>query len=384
MALDEETFNQLLDTVSRFVEERLIPLEAEVGENDQMPAGIVQEMKDLGLFGLSIPEEYGGLGLSVEEEVRVITEIGHASPAFRSTFGTNNGIGSQGIVIDGSDEQKQTYLPKMAAGELVGSFALTEPDSGSDAASLRTSAKKDGNEYVLDGTKRFITNAPNAGVFTVMARTDPENKGAGGISAFLVERDTDGLSFGKPYKKMGQQGAPVCDVIFDNCRIPASALIGPEEGQGFKTAMKVLDRGRLTISASCIGNAERLVRDCLSYAMDRKQFGKPISDFQLVQAMLADCETEIYAAKSMVLDAARRKDAGENITKLAAICKYYCSEMVGRVADRAVQIHGGAGYIADYGIERFYRDVRLYRLYEGTSQVQQLIIAREMLKEAAG
>ncbi|MBO6949790.1 MAG: acyl-CoA dehydrogenase family protein [Rhodospirillales bacterium] len=384
MALDEETFNQLLDTVSRFVEERLIPLEAEVGENDQMPAGIVQEMKDLGLFGLSIPEEYGGLGLSVEEEVRVITEIGHASPAFRSTFGTNNGIGSQGIVIDGSDEQKQTYLPKMATGELVGSFALTEPDSGSDAASLRTSAKKDGNEYVLDGTKRFITNAPNAGVFTVMARTDPENKGAGGISAFLVERDTDGLSFGKPYKKMGQQGAPVCDVIFDNCRIPASALIGPEEGQGFKTAMKVLDRGRLTISASCIGNAERLVRDCLSYAMDRKQFGKPISDFQLVQAMLADCETEIYAAKSMVLDAARRKDAGENITKLAAICKYYCSEMVGRVADRAVQIHGGAGYIADYGIERFYRDVRLYRLYEGTSQVQQLIIAREMLKEAAG
>lgn len=383
MALDEETFNQLLDTVSRFVEERLIPLEAEVGENDQMPAGIVQEMKDLGLFGLSIPEEYGGLGLSVEEEVRVITEIGHTSPAFRSTFGTNNGIGSQGIVIDGSEEQKQKYLPKMATGELVGSFALTEPDSGSDAASLRTSAKKDGNEYVLNGTKRFITNAPNAGVFTVMARTDPENKGAGGISAFLVERDTDGLSFGKPYKKMGQQGAPVCDVIFDNCRVPASALIGPEEGKGFKTAMKVLDRGRLTISASCIGNAERLVRDCVSYAMDRKQFGKPISDFQLVQAMLADCETEVYAAKAMVLDAARRKDAGENITKLAAICKYYCSEMVGRVADRAVQIHGGAGYIADYGIERFYRDVRLYRLYEGTSQVQQLIIAREMLKEAA-
>ncbi len=384
MALDEETFNQLLDTVSRFVDERLIPLEAEVSENDEMPAGIVQEMKDLGLFGLSIPEAYGGLGLSVEEEVRVITEIGHTSPAFRSTFGTNNGIGSQGIVIDGSEEQKQKYLPRMATGELVGSFALTEPDSGSDAASLRTSAKLDGNGYVLNGTKRFITNAPNAGVFTVMARTDPENKGAGGISAFLVERGTDGLSFGKPYKKMGQQGAPVCDVIFDNCRVPADALIGPEEGQGFKTAMKVLDRGRLTISASCIGNAERLVRDCLAYAMERKQFGKPISDFQLVQAMLADCETEIYAAKSMVLDAARRKDAGENITKLAAICKYYCSEMVGRVADRAVQIHGGAGYIADYGIERFYRDVRLYRLYEGTSQVQQLIIAREMLKEAAG
>jgi len=383
MALDQETFRQLLDTVSRFVEERLIPLESEVGDNDEMPASIVGEMKDMGLFGLSIPEEYGGLGLSVEEEVRVIIEVGHTSPAFRSTFGTNNGIGSQGIVIDGTEEQKQKYLPKLATGEITGSFALTEPDSGSDAASLKTTARMDGNEYVLNGTKRFITNAPNAGLFTVMARTDPDNKGAGGISAFLVERDAPGLSLGRPYKKMGQQGAPVCDVIFDDCRIPASALIGPEEGQGFKTAMKVLDRGRLVISAGCIGNAERLVRDSVAYAMDRTQFGKPVADFQLVQAMLADCETELYAARSMVIDTARLKDAGENVTKQAAICKYYCSEMVGRVADRAVQIHGGAGYIADYGIERFYRDVRLYRLYEGTSQIQQLIIAREMLKEAA-
>jgi acyl-CoA dehydrogenase len=383
MALDEDTFRQLLDTVSRFVEERLIPLEAEVGDNDHMPDHIVDEMRALGLFGLSIPEEYGGLGLSVEEEVRVIIEVGHASPAFRSTFGTNNGIGSQGIVIDGTEAQKQAYLPRLATGEITGSFALTEPDSGSDAASLRTTAVMDGNEYVLNGTKRFITNAPNAGVFTVMARTDPENKGAGGISAFLVEADAPGLSLGKPYKKMGQQGAPVCDVIFDNCRIPASALIGQDEGLGFKTAMKVLDRGRLVISAGCIGNAERLVRDSVNYAMERKQFGKPVADFQLIQAMLADCETELYAARSMVIDAARLKDAGENVTKQAAICKYYCSEMVGRVADRAVQIHGGAGYIADYGVERFYRDVRLYRLYEGTSQIQQLIIAREMLKEAA-
>lgn len=383
MALDEDTFRQLLDTVSRFVEERLIPLEAEVGDNDHMPDHIVDEMRALGLFGLSIPEEYGGLGLSVEEEVRVIIEVGHASPAFRSTFGTNNGIGSQGIVIDGTEAQKQAYLPRLATGEITGSFALTEPDSGSDAASLRATAVMDGNEYVLNGTKRFITNAPNAGVFTVMARTDPENKGAGGISAFLVEADAPGLSLGKPYKKMGQQGAPVCDVIFDNCRIPASALIGQDEGLGFKTAMKVLDRGRLVISAGCIGNAERLVRDSVNYAMERKQFGKPVADFQLIQAMLADCETELYAARSMVIDAARLKDAGENVTKQAAICKYYCSEMVGRVADRAVQIHGGAGYIADYGVERFYRDVRLYRLYEGTSQIQQLIIAREMLKEAA-
>lgn len=383
MALDQETFSQLTNVIGRFVEERLIPLEAEVSESDQVPAAVVNDMRELGLFGLSIPERYGGLGLSVEEEVRIIFELGHTSPAFRSVFGTNTGIGSQGIVMDGTDEQKRKYLPKLASGEIIGSFALTEPDSGSDAASLRTTAKMDGNEYVLNGTKRFITNAPTAGLFTVMARTDPEKKGASGISAFLVEADSPGLKLGPPDKKMGQQGAHVCDVIFEDCRIPADSVIGGVEGQGFKTAMKVLDRGRLTISGMCVGNAERLIRDSLRYAMERKQFGKPIAEFQLVQAMLADCETEVYAARSMVLDAARRKDAGENVTKLAAICKYYSSEMVGRVADRAVQIHGGAGYMAEYGIERFYRDVRVYRLYEGTSQIQQLIIAREMMKEAA-
>lgn len=382
MALDQDVFEQLIDTVRRFVAERLVPRESDVAEADRMPDDIVHEMRKLGLFGLSIPQEYGGLGLTVEEEVRVIFELGHTSPAFRSAFGTNTGIGSQGIVIDGTEEQKKKYLSKLASGELIGSFALTEPDSGSDAASLSTKARMDGNEYVLNGTKRFITNAPQAGLFTVMARTDPEIKGSRGISAFLVEAGTSGLTLGPPNKKMGQQGAHVCDVVFEDCRVPADSIIGGVEGQGFKTAMKVLDRGRLTISGGCIGNAERLISDSVRYARERKQFGKPIADFQLVQAMLADCETEIYAAKSMVLDAARRKDAGENITKQAAICKYYCSEMVGRVADRAVQIHGGAGYITEYGIERFYRDVRLYRLYEGTSQIQQLIIAREMMKEA--
>ncbi len=382
MALDRDVFEQLIDTTRRFVAERLVPLESEVAENDHMPDELVQEMRELGLFGLSIPQEYGGLGLTVEEEVHVIIELGHTSPAFRSVFGTNTGIGSQGIVIDGTDEQKNKYLPKLASGELIGSFALTEPDSGSDAASLRTMARMDGNEYVLNGTKRYITNAPQAGLFTVMARTDPEIKGSGGISAFLVEAGSAGLTLGTPDKKMGQHGAHVCDVIFEDCRVPADSIIGGKEGQGFKTAMKVLDRGRLTISGGCIGNAQRLIRDSVRYARERKQFGKPIAEFQLVQAMLADCETELYAAKSMVLDAARLKDSGENITKQAAICKYYCSEMVGRVADRAVQIHGGAGYITEYGIERFYRDVRLYRLYEGTSQIQQLIIAREMMKEA--
>ncbi len=339
-------------------------------------------MKQLGLFGLTIPEQYGGLGLDVTEEVQVALVLGRTSPAFRSVFGTNIGIGSQGIVIDGTEEQKQRYLPGMASGDIIGSFCLTEPDSGSDAAALRTTALPNGNGYVLNGTKRYITNAPRADVFTVMARTDPDTPGARGISAFVVDADSPGIRLGKPEKKMGQKGAHVCDVVFDDCKIPGDALIGGIEGQGFKTAMKVLDRGRLHMGAVCVGVARRLIGDSLAYAMERKQFGKPISDFQLIQAMLADSETEAAAAEALVLDAARRRDAGEGITKLAAMCKYFASEMVGRVADRAVQIHGGAGYIADYPVERFYRDVRLFRIYEGTSQIQQLIIAREMLKGA--
>jgi acyl-CoA dehydrogenase len=384
MALDSETLDQLLSTVRRFVQARLVPNEQRVADEDAIPDDIVAEMRSLGLFGLSIPAEYGGLGLNMTEEVRVTFELGQTSPVFRSRFGTNIGIGSQGIVIDGTEEQKRHYLPKLAAGEITGSFALTEPDSGSDAASLRTSARRDGEHYILNGTKRFITNAPEAGVFTVMARSNPEEKGAAGISAFLVEAGTPGLKLGKTDRKMGQRGNHTCDVIFENCRVPARQLIGGKEGQGFKTAMKVLDRGRLSIAAVCVGVAERLICDSLAYAMERKQFGRPIADFQLVQAMLADSQTEAYAARSMVLDAARRRDDGELVTLEASCCKLYASEMVGRVADRAVQIHGGAGYIADYGVERFYRDVRLFRLYEGTSQIQQLIIARQMIEKAKG
>lgn len=381
MALDQETLNQLVDTVHRFVHERLIPNEARVAEDDQIPAEIVDEMRALGLFGLSIPEEYGGLGLTMSEEVRIAFELGGTSPAFRSLIGTNNGIGSQGIVLDGTQEQKEKYLPKLASGEIVGSFALTEPDSGSDAASLKTTARRDGNHYVLNGTKRYITNAPQAGVFTVMARTDPEQKGARGISAFLVEAGSPGLNIGRPDKKMGQRGAQTADVVFEGCRIPASQLLGPEEGQGFKTAMKVLDRGRLHIAAVCVGVAERLIRDALAYANERKQFGQRIAEFQLIQAMLADSKAEAYAARCMVVDAARRKDAGETVSTEASCCKLFASEMVGRVADRAVQIHGGAGYMQEYAVERFYRDVRLFRIYEGTTQVQQLVIARNMLRE---
>jgi acyl-CoA dehydrogenase len=383
MIRDTETLNLLKDSIARFVREVLIPHEDIVAESDAIPAHVVAQMRELGLFGLCIPEEYGGLALTMEEEVLVAMELAYASPAFRSLVGTNNGIGAQGIVIDGTPEQKAAWLPRLASGEIIGSFALTEPDSGSDAASLRTTAVRDGDHYVIDGVKRFITNAPEAGLFTVMARTDASRKDAGAISAILVERGAPGLSLGRIDKKMGQRGAHTCDVVFENCRVPAANLIGGREGVGFKTAMKVLDKGRLHIAAVCVGAARRMLDDALRYAMERKQFGQPIAEFQLVQAMLADSQAELYAARSMVIDAARLRDEGRDVTLEASSCKLFASEMCGRVADRAVQIHGGAGYVADYAAERFYRDVRLFRIYEGTSQIQQLVIARNMIKRAA-
>lgn len=377
MALDPDIFDALLEGVRRFVSERLRPLEAQVSETDEIPEELVQEMRELGLFGLSISEEFGGLGLNMEEEVRIAFELGRTSPAMRSTFGTNVGIGSQGLVMDGNDAQKAKYLPLIATGQIITSFALTEPDVGSDSGSVKTRAELDGDAYVLNGTKRYITNADKADLFTVMARTG--GPGPKGVTAFLVSRDLPGLSVGKPERKMGQQGAHVCDVIFDNVRVPAENRLGAE-GDGFKVAMRVLDRGRLHISAVCVGAAERLIADSLAYAKERQQFGKPIAEFQMIQAMLADSVAECKAAKALVLQTARAKDRGERITEDCACAKLIASEMVGRVADRAVQIHGGAGYIADYGIERFYRDVRLFRIYEGTSEIQRTIIAREALR----
>ena len=379
MALDQETLTLLIDAVRRFVTERLVPAEDELAHSGAVPDDIVREMRDLGLFGLSISPDYGGLGLTMEEEVRVVFELGQTSPAFRSLAGTNIGIGSQSIVLAGTDAQRAEYLPRLASGELIGSFALTEPDAGSDAMSLRTTAQRDGDDYIINGTKRYITNAPIAGLFSVMARTAPERR-ADSISCFLVPAGTPGITLGKPDKKMGQAGALTSDVVFDNCRVPASALLGGQEGTGFRTSMRVLDKGRLHIAALCVGIAERLLRDAARYALDRKQFGQPIAEFQLVQAMIADSQAELYAARCMVLDAARLRDRGENTTMQAACCKMYATEMVGRVADRAVQIHGGAGYISEYAVERFYRDVRLFRLFEGTTQIQQLVIAREALK----
>ncbi len=385
MALDDATLQQLLDTVRKFVRNRLVPLEEQVSIEDHIPDELVQEMRELGLFGLTIPEEYGGLGLSTEEECRVVLELGYTSPVFRSVFGTNNGIGSQGLVIDGTEEQKAKYLPRMATGEVIGSFALTEPDAGSDAGSVSTSALLDGDSYVLNGTKRYITNAPQAQLFTVFARTDPDRAGSRGVSAFLVDADTPGITLGKANRKMGQQGGHVCDVIFEDCRVPREAIIGGQDNlnRGFLTAMKTLDRGRLHISALAVGCAERLIEEALSYAMERKQFDQPIAEFQLIQAMLADSRTEAYAGRTMVLDAAKRRDAGEAVTTLASCCKLFTTEMVGRVADRAVQIHGGAGYMEEYPVARFYRDVRLFRIYEGTSQIQQTLIAKNMVRDAS-
>jgi acyl-CoA dehydrogenase len=382
MIRDQETLNILLDTVRRFVRERCVPAEAQVAETDRIPDDIVDEMRRMGLFGFAIPQEYGGMGLTLEEEVLVNFELSQCSPVFRSIAGTNNGIGSMGIVIDGSEAQKRKYLPRLASGEIIGSFALTEPGSGSDAGALRTSARREGDHYVLNGTKRYITNAPEASIFTVMARTDPDSRDAAGVTAFIVERDTPGVSLGPIDRKMGQRGGHTSDVIFQDAKVPAGNIIGGKEGMGFKTAMKVLDKARLNIAAVCVGVAERMLQDALAYALQRQQFGRPIAEFQLVQAMLADCRTEIYAARSMTLEAARKFDNGERIALEASCCKYYASEMCGRVADRAVQIHGGAGYMAEYGIERFYRDVRLFRIYEGTSQIQQLVIARNMIKAA--
>lgn len=379
MIRDRELLDALLDTLRRFVRERLIPAEQQVEADDAIPPALIDEMRGLGLFGLSIPQEYGGLGLTMEEEVLVAIELGHTSAAFRSVFGTNNGIGSQGIIADGTAAQKAYWLPRMATGEVIGSFALTEPDVGSDAASLKTTAVRTGAGYRLNGTKRFITNAPIADVFTLMARTG--GVGASGVTAFLVPRDAPGLSLGPVDHKMGQRGTRTCDVILEDCEVAGDAVIGGVEGIGFKTAMKVLNRGRLHIAAFCVGTAERLCAESVRYARERVQFGKPIGQHQLIQAMLADSATETFAGRAMVLDAARRMDEGARVVQDAASCKLFCSEMVGRVADRAVQIHGGSGYMRDSAVEHFYRDVRLFRLYEGTSQIQQIIIAREMLAD---
>lgn len=382
MALDQQTRKQFVTAVERFVAERLLPNEALVEEQRRVPDDILGEMAALGLFGLSIPERWGGLGLGMEDEVAVLIALCRANLSFRSAIGINNGVGSHGLLTYGSDAQRERYLARMAAGEMITAFCLTEPDCGSDAAALRTSARLDGDEWVLNGVKRYITNAPSADVFTVIARTDADSHDHRGLSAFIVERGAPGLSIGGTDRKMGLHGSHTADVVFSDCRIPADAIIG-EPGLGFALAMSSLNRGRLGIAAAAIGAGRRLIEEALDYATERRAFGEPIAQHQLVQAMLADSETELLAAQCMVEHTARRFDQDLPVIKEASCCKLFATETVGKVADRVLQIFGGAGYMSDYPIERICRDVRVMRIYEGTSQIQQLLIAKQMLKEHA-
>ena len=383
MIRDREKFQAMLAEVRRFIHDECLPLEEQVDRDDLIPEPVVQRMREIGLFGHSIPEAFGGAGLTTEELTLVNLEVSQVATAFRARFGGNTGIASESLVVDGTPEQQRRYLPRLASGELTGCFALTEPEAGSDATAQKTVAVHDGDSFVITGQKCFITNAPVANLFTVFARTDPNAKGAAGISAFLVERVVPGLSTSQPYRKMGQHGSPVGEVRLEGVRVPASAIVGGVEGQGFRTAMKTLNKQRINLAALCIGPAIRLVEEMARQAQSRRQFGQPIGDFQLVQQMIAESNTEVHAARALVLETARKRDEGIDVTMEASMCKLFASEMCGRVADRAVQVFGGSGFIAGNVAERFYRDVRLFRLYEGTSQIHLVNIAKRTLALAA-
>jgi acyl-CoA dehydrogenase len=383
--MDSADLDHILSTVRAFIRDGVVPLEDRIEEDDEVPTAIRQTAKDMGLFGFALPEKYGGLGLTMEEESRLVMELGYTTPSLRSMFGTNNGIAGHVLMLSATDDQRAEWLPALATGQVTASFALTEPDAGSDPSDLQTSATADGEDWVLNGTKRYITNAPIADLFLVFARSDPGSSGAKGISCFLVPRDTPGLTVGPRDDKMGQLGAWTADVYLDGVRVPGSAVVGGKEGvgSGYTTAMGCLAHGRVHIAALCVGMAERLVDESVTYATNRRQGGASIGSFQLVQGLLADSMTDYLAARSLVLEVARRYDSGED-RKLGPSCaKYFASEAVGRVADRAVQVHGGSGYMRGVAVERFYRDARLFRIYEGTSQIQQVIIARQMLGAAA-
>lgn len=384
MIRNPETLNELVGEVRDWVRNVAHPNENRVADLDEVPAEIVADMAERGFFGWSIPEAYGGLGLTTEELITLALELSQCSVAFRARVGTNTGIGSEALVADATEDQKRRFLPRLASGSATGCFALTEPDAGSEATAVATTARKDGDDYVLNGMKCYITNAPIADLFTVIARTDPDTPGARGLSAFVVERGMAGLETSAPYKMMGQSGSPVGEVHFKDCRVPAANLIGGKEGEGFRTAMRVLNKQRIHLAALCTGPAIRMFDLAFDHAEKRKQFGQPIVEFQLVAALLADCQTEIHAARALVMETARARDEGKDIALQASICKYFASEMCGRVADRAVQVFGGAGFVADHSpIERYYRDVRLFRLYEGTSQIHQLNITRQTRKGRA-
>ncbi|OQW74787.1 MAG: acyl-CoA dehydrogenase [Proteobacteria bacterium ST_bin14] len=379
--MDPDSFEQFLDQLRRFVRERLIPAERAIMESDEIPADIVRDMREMGLFGLTIPEEHGGAGMNVRQYARTIHTISYAMPAFRSLISINIGMVCSALKNGGTEAQRAEWLPRLAAGE-VAAFGLTEPGSGSDSAGMQTSADRVDGGWVLNGTKRYITNAPQARVALIMARTSKENlpKNAH-VSAFIVPMDMAGVSVGKPDKKMGQAGSAIADIILEDVFVSGEGLLGGEIGKGFIFAMKSLDNGRISVGAAATAYARRALDSALRYATERKAFGEAIANFQLVQQMLAQSEIEIYAAESMMADVTARADAGENVLRQAAAFKVFASEMCGRVVDACVQIYGGAGYLAEYDAERFFRDARIYRIYEGTTQILQLQIAKHMLRE---
>ncbi|WP_394730420.1 acyl-CoA dehydrogenase family protein [Altererythrobacter sp. GH1-8] len=377
--MDAEVFAQFLSQLDRYVHERLIPAEPQVLEQGCVPDDILSEMRKMGMFGLTTPEEFGGAGMNIPQYVESIRTLAQAHPAYRSIISINLGMVCSAIKNSGTEAQRAHWLPRIASGEIA-CFGLTEPGSGSDSAAMATTAKRYGNGYVLNGSKRYITNAGQAKLALIMARTHdaalPKNAH---VSAFLVPMDTPGISVGKPDKKMGQDGSNICDIYMDDVQVDGDALLGGEEGKGFATAMQSLDNGRLSVAAASCGYASRILKTATRYATERKAFGEPIANFQLIQAMLADSQAELYAAECMLRDAAAKANEGKAIVECAS-AKMFASEMCGRVADRCVQIHGGAGYLAEYEAERFYRDARIYRIYEGTTQIMQLVIAKQMLR----
>jgi acyl-CoA dehydrogenase len=381
--VEDADVHAVVTAVRRLVRERVVPLEQQIDETDEVPGELRQAAADMGLFGFALPEEHGGLGLSMSQEALLVMELGWTTPAFRSLFGTNNGIAGHTVSEGGTDQQKKEWLPKIASGEWTASFALTEAEAGSDPAGLRTTAVREGDCYVLTGAKRYITNAPVADVLLVFARHGQHTDASRDVSAFLVPRNAPGLSIGPRDRKMGQHGAMSAEVFLDDVRVPVSALVGEVEGEGYRTAMRSLAHGRLHIAALCVGMAQRLQRETVQYALARQQAGHPIADFQLIQGLVADSQTEVEAGRALLMSACEAYDSGADRRMLPSCAKYFCSEMVGRVADRAVQVHGGAGYMRGVAVERFYRDARLFRIYEGTSQVQQVVIAKQAFARAA-
>jgi len=376
--MDNADLDDVIATVRSLIRDRVIPHEAEIDATDEMPAGLREEAARMGLFGFAIPEEYGGLGLTMSQEVRLVMELGYTTPAFRSMFGTNNGIAGHVLLEGGNEEQKKLYLPRLASGDWTASFALTEEDAGSDPAGLVTSLTRDGDEWVINGLKRFITNAPVADVFMVFAR-HADGAADGKISVLMVEAGTPGVMVGPKDEKMGQHGAWTSEVRFEDVRVPIAALIGTP-GEGYLTAMRCLAHGRLHIAALCVGLARRALDETVTYALGRSQGGHAIADYQLIQGLIADSQTDVLAGRSLVVSAAADFDSGVDRRLGPSCAKYFASEMVGRVADRAVQVHGGVGYMRGVTVERIYRDARLFRIYEGTSQIQQLVIAKQALR----